>query len=349
MTKKALYINSLLLLFFISSVRCGITHLNQFSNSGTVTDDHILETKISVLTQDQTYKNQSDSIRWILEMSHYTERRKSEIKNTDKTSINPETEDIPTVKDIKLLKYDFEIFDQKKGIRELKNATVHGINQVLKKSLEESINLGSIEVIFLNRFQENILIIENEKDSIWEDKEEISIFFHPGESIRYSIEIHPVKEYHVFYVETSGGIKNLREIKNPLDHITNENKDFLLYYYAPQSPMIITSPEDLSSFYNKLFVSITQPPIPSLELRRLKNLIKRQMPENMSKMSLILHFYLGEINYHILSKYLVDPFISDYMSTIEVRDISINIYTDFRVKKPNKYYIYKNIMDDADP
>lgn len=185
----------------------------------------------------------------------------------------------------------------------------------------------------------------------WDDEEittkgeEVSLDFYGDQAYLYAISFYPAKDFYFIYVDKSGGIKNLRQMRTHIDRIVENGHQILIYFNALGNPMIITDPDNLMDFYNTVFTAITQPPFPSREYRSLVGTLGRHLPEDIGDRGLHLKFYMSQVSYELLNEVFFPQLLNEHFPGYRMNPQSITVYTDFEVQNKKERIKYKKITD----
>lgn len=245
--------------------------------------------------------------------------------------------------------FDFEVFNEKNEFYPFENASVEALNNFLEEIIKNSDKNAAAQVIFLNRNLNDVWLVKNGKDSVLFDQEEVTMFFDTTESVYYSLYIREPEDFQFFYVEPSGGIQNLRFLQKHLEKVLEKEQLFLIYYNSPSGGMVINKSEDLVNFYNRVFVSISQSPFPTEELRNVSVVLNANMPADLHKKNLVCSFYISEISYNPLKDGFIEPLLQNYLTNLGFKEVSAVVYTDFDVKKPVRGCKNINILNNKTP
>lgn len=246
-----------------------------------------------------------------------------------------------------VLPFQFELF-----INGRFDSRIRSNIEYLRHRLEIlSKNLGPedwVELVLINPRREVLQIVSSTGQQTVNDYE-IKLAFYPGVPSSYTISttLLQAEAWHgVFvYVEKSDGIQNLRHLQRHLDSLVVTGTPFLVYFNGPGNrPVIASRPEQLTSLYNQLFTSITQPPRPADELQSVYDVLMQFLPQHTNNASLTALHYLSEPSYSLLRNRFLIPLWNTYLPAGSFLDRPVYIFTDFDVQDTHELFIYKNII-----
>lgn len=219
------------------------------------------------------------------------------------------------------------------------SATPENINKVLNIYSEREDFHGLLELIFLNKNFDEWVIHKNE-NTITTREEEVILQFQPNTPTTYRIELLPeIIDHYFFYIEKSGGIESLRDVRQRIDAVILDNEPFLAYFnnYAVKDEI------DIMDFYNKLFTENTQPPFAQTELKEVLGALQEFLPMNHKQVHLYTMLYLSELSYHSMMGSFVWPLIRQVNNLKNVYSMQVYILTDFDITDKASNIEYINI------
>lgn len=242
--------------------------------------------------------------------------------------------------------FDFEIIGPEGDICQVFNATASEITSLLKSYQKKVHNTEMVRVILLNRDFMKIKHQAGNQPPQIKYSEEITLKFYGATPVKHHIHFMERDVLNFIYVETSGGIRNIRHLRNHVERVLEKEEEFLIYYHGASGPMIIDSEELLTRFYNMVFTAITQPPMPGEELRNVMQTFQEKRTESWNLANLQLSFYMGEISYQRLMDLFVKPFKRYLSEEYAFWQIHTVVYTDFDVSEKSKKIRYVNIYSE---
>ena len=238
--------------------------------------------------------------------------------------------------------FDYELFINHKLYKQVSGFSLTEINELLNKTRSNIKDSDFLQVILINK-RHHFFDIQKGNESYQSNDGELILDFYSGDTTPYDLEILPRRNLSFFYVENTDGIKNLRRIIDHIEEVAGSGNDFMIYFNAPGEPMVITRERELSTFFNSLFTSITQPPFPSEELKRVMENLERLVPGDTQNVNLDISFYLGQLSYNRLKQRFIIPLIHELPAKFGDLGYTVSIYTDFDVNEKEKGYRYINI------
>lgn len=238
--------------------------------------------------------------------------------------------------------FDYEIFVNNILIRQVFNFSVTEINELLHALTKKTEPSDFLQVILINSGH-RFFSIQRNNEIFQSNSGEIILDLYPGDKTPYNLEIIPRKNLIFFYVENTDGIRNIRSIIGHIEEITTSGNDFMIFYNGPGEPMIINNQRQLTTFFNTLFTSTTQPPFPSEELKRVKESLERFIPFDATNLNLEMFFYIGQLSYNHLKRRFVVSLVNEIAADYSDMTYSVGIYTDFDVREREKGFLYVNI------
>jgi len=238
--------------------------------------------------------------------------------------------------------FDYEVFVNNSLENQVFNYSIERINDLLFATLSDIYPSDLLQVILINPEHRFFDIRHNNENKICSDGE-IILDFNKTYTTSYYLEIIPRKNLSFFYVENTDGIKNIRSIIGHIEDVTRSGDGFMIYYNGPGEPIIINNERNLSTFFNALFTSTTQPPFPSEELKKVSESLQMFIPASTTNMHLDLNFYIGQLSYNRLKSRFVVSLVEEFIDSYEEMQYTVRIFTDFEVKEKEKGFEYINI------
>ncbi len=225
-------------------------------------------------------------------------------------------------------------------------ATPETILQVMMEIIDNHAGVNEVKLVLLNSSFHTFVIHHN--NNVFVNKnEEIEFVFRVNHTENYSATIYlherELTDFHFFYIEKSGGIMNLGDIRSRLDPIIENGLPFIVFFNGPNRPVIVTESTDITQFYNLLFTAITQPPVASEELDRVIDVLHEHLPGNYHDINLHFYFYFSDVSYNLLFNRFLASLIEHYFPEKVFGERSVYIMTDFDVSERSTEYNYINI------
>ncbi len=218
-------------------------------------------------------------------------------------------------------------------------ATSDSINNILNSYNNRKEFYGLLEFILLNENHNEWIIHKNEQSRTTRD-EEIILRFQTNMQAHYGIEIVPeIKDYYFFYVEKSGGIDSLRNVRHRIDDVIQKNQTFLAYF----NDFVVQDSSDIMDFYNRVFTENTQPPFFQTELVNVLEALQTFLPEDNKPVNLTTALYISKLNYNSMKRGFVLPLIRQIHVLHNVNSLQVHIMTDFDVSEKQQSFEYINI------
>lgn len=247
-----------------------------------------------------------------------------------------------SAKEEKDTSFDYEVFVNNSLKKQVFNYSVYRINDLLLTIMSNSSPTDLLQVILINPEHLFFDVKYNNENKISSDGE-IILDFNKTDTTNYFLEIIPRKNLSFFYVENTDGIKNIRSIIGHIEDVTHSGDGFMIYYNGPGKPIIINNDRNLSTFFNALFTSTTQPPFPSEEFKKVSESLQMFIPASTTNMHLYLNFYIGQLSYNRLKSRFVVSLVEEFIASYEEMQYTVRIFTDFDVKEKEKGFEYINI------
>jgi hypothetical protein len=219
-----------------------------------------------------------------------------------------------------------------------------GLNILLADYAKKLDHSDFLELLFLNSEGGSVKLGLDEFETS-SNSYEVHLIF-PGKAPReYSMVYAPRKDFYFFYVEKSGGIHNLRYLRNLTDPVVNKGHYFLMYFNALGNPFMTSNQASVMAFYNLVFTEITQPPQASAELKRVISALQGALPADMRNIDLHYVFFLSEISYRLLGEDFIGQLTESFVKSRRLFPKSVTIATDFNVSNKNKNFKYINLSE----
>lgn len=242
----------------------------------------------------------------------------------------------PVKKHIPLI--DVEIADNQHIIRAFKPSQSK-LNSVLAEYYNNADFFGLLEVILLNHTRDE-WIIHTGKNTYKTKEEEVFLSFESEQRKEYRVEIIPeLNNYYFFYVEKSGGLDSIRDVRSRLDQIIESDKPFLAYF----NNTVAKDSADIIQFYNELFTRITQPPFNHMELNRVMSHLQNFLPYLSEAINLHMYLYFSRSSYNNMKRGFIQPLVHRLRSEMGIHSMTVFILTDFDIHEMKEDYKYINI------
>ncbi len=250
--------------------------------------------------------------------------------------INFFVEGAPVEKHTPLL--DLEILENQHIVRTFK-PTQSELNSLLAEYYHNEDFVGLLELILLNHNRDEWII--NTGDNTFKTKdEEVFLSFASDQKKEYRVELVPtLNNYYFFYVEKSGGLDSIRDVRSRLDQIIGSDKPFLAYF----NNTVIRDSADIILFYNELFTRITQPPFNHMELNQVMYNLQSFLPYQSEAINLHMYLYFSRSSYNNMKGGFLQPLVHRLRSEMDLHSMNVVILTDFDIHDKKEEYKYINI------
>ncbi len=213
----------------------------------------------------------------------------------------------------------------------------------------------TLTLLILNTSAKDVSI-ESISDRTITNNQEIRLEFTPEQWVKYSIDFFPNKDtVHFFYIEKSGGIRNIRHAYNSISELIDNGHQVKAFLNGPGNNnwYTITSESTKNerlTFLNSMIHSTTEPPQPADEYNRVTTALSAFLANN-NVLNLSFYMYISNLSYNNLRRGFINPLIEaitgNKLAVKGIADYRTEVFfrTDFEISDQDPHYTYEIISD----